>query len=38
MFVCYVIAFGILGLACESPDLFILIVLLLLARTALRSH
>ena len=37
MFVCYSITLGMLGLAYQSPDLFVVVVLLLFARTALRS-
>ena len=38
MFVCYSITLGMLGLAYQSPDLFVVVLLLLFARTALRSH
>lgn len=37
VFVCYSLALGILGLAYEWPDLFLMIVLLIVARVILRS-
>ena len=36
MFVCYSLALGILGFACRWPDLALLIVMLVLARTLLK--
>lgn len=38
MFICYSITLGMLGLAYQSPDLFVVVVLLIFARTALQSH
>ena len=37
MFICYSLAVGILAFAYEWPDLFFMIVLLLVARFVLRS-
>jgi hypothetical protein len=37
MFVCYSLAIGILGLAYEYPDLFLIVALLIIARIVLRS-
>jgi hypothetical protein len=36
MFVCYVLAFGILGFAYEWPDVFLLLVMVLSARFVIR--